>query len=377
MLVVGRKLGGISAFELSRLDLCCRQLLPGSSSDSSWLRHIGRMLTYIVRQRGLYPVPEGGPPAEFPNLCEFRFQFQPATPFGGEAEPGRTAVQGKAGTSTWDSNTGRTYITPAEPMARVDVTIEHGGLTACFDGNVLVLRGTFEDRRQLENALEAIYYLLPAVLTLEFLDAPRVVRVTGRVGEAEFVWALLATGHAFEVTNTERQEKRLADSWNRMLALMPMEKRRLASAVCYFSAACRLELAGDFAWEFLSDILLNLAKVLETLFPPSGDIGSIDASRAGLRSLGMGDEQIERDFIPVLALRNALDVGHPSLAVFHQTDLEVVQRYCQSVIAPFRAMLADAFAAVEHGRLVLAPFEREPRREVVRVIEQIRSRMGE
>lgn len=331
----------------------------------------------MVRQRGLYPVPEGGPPPEFPNVCEFRFHFGPATPFGGEAEPGRTGVLGKAATWTWDSNTGRTYTTPAEPMARVDVTIEHRGLMARFDGNVLVLRGTFEDRPQLQDALEAIYYLLPAVLTLEFVDAPQVVRVTGRVGEAEFVWALLSTADASDVTNTERQEERLADSWNRMSALMPMEKRRLAAAVCYFSAACRLELAGAFAWEFLSDILMNLAKVLETLFPPSGDVGSIDASRAGLRSLAMGDEQIERDFVPVLALRNALDVGHPSLAVFDQADLEVVQRYCESVVAPFRAMLADAFAAVELGVLVLAPFEREPRREVVRVIEQIRSSLGE
>lgn len=334
------------------------------------------MLTYLVRQRGLYPVPEGRPPPEFPNVCEFKFEFEPATPFGGEAEPGRTAVQGKGARSTWDSNIGRTYITPAEPMARVDLTIEHSGITVRFDGNVLVLRGTFEDRRQLQDALETIYYLLPPVLTLELVDAPRVVRVTGRVGEAEFVWALLATGHAFEVTNTERQEERLADSWNRMLALTPMENRRLAAAVCYFSAACRLELAGDFAWEFLSDILLNLAKVLETLFPPSGDMRSIDASRAGLRSIQIGDEQIERDFIAVLALRNALDVGHPSLAVFDQTHLKVVHRYCESVIRPFRAMLAHAFAALEDGRLVLAPFEREPRLEVVRVIEQIRSRMG-
>lgn len=211
------------------------------------------------------------------------------------------------------------------------------------------------------------------MLALEFLDAPVIKQVTGTVGDAQFVWALLSSGEqTLDVTTTERQQSRLVESWKRLVGLMPIENRRLAAALHYFHTACRLERVGQSGWEFLPEILLNLSKVLETLFPPPSGTGTIDSARAGLRQVGLIDDAIERDFVPVIALRNFLDVGHPSLAVFAQSDLEVVQHFCEKVEASFRDMLRVVTDEVRRGQLALADFTREPREDVLRVIERIR-----
>ena len=63
-------------------------------------------------------------------------------------------------------------------------------------------------------------------------------------------------------------------------------------------------------WEFMSEVLLNFAKVLEVLFPAS-ESQTIDAARAGLRELGFAEDEVEKWFVPALALRNHLDVARP------------------------------------------------------------------
>ena len=45
--------------------------------------------------------------------------------------------------------------------------------------------------------------------------------------------------------------------------------------------------------EFVAEVILNLAKSLEVLFPRSGDRKSRDAARAALHSLGYSETQIE------------------------------------------------------------------------------------
>ena len=61
------------------------------------------------------------------------------------------------------------------------------------------------------------------------------------------------------------------------------------------------------AGEFLPEVVLNLAKVLEVLFPPGGDGRTRDAVRQNLSQLGFSELEIEADYIPAMALRNAAE----------------------------------------------------------------------
>jgi hypothetical protein len=69
------------------------------------------------------------------------------------------------------------------------------------------------------------------------------------------------------------------------------------------------------AGEFLAEALPNYTKVLVVLFPGQPGVETMDSARAGLRQLGYPDLEIERDFIPAMALRSHIDVAHVYLGV--------------------------------------------------------------
>ena len=54
----------------------------------------------------------------------------------------------------------------------------------------------------------------------------------------------------------------------------------------------------------MPEMILNLSKVLEVLFPPDGAGRTLDAARRGLTALGFSRTEIEGDYIPAMALRN-------------------------------------------------------------------------
>jgi hypothetical protein len=125
--------------------------------------------------------------------------------------------------------------------------------------------------------------------------------------------------------------------------------------------------------EFVAESLLNLSKVLEVVYGPRHD-----DVRAALGGLGFDAAQIERDFIPVMILRNSLDVGHPSLALLTRRQLETLHRYADRAEGVFRGLLQRIVAAAEVGRLHLPEYELGGAdANTRRTIETIQSRLAE
>ncbi len=150
-------------------------------------------------------------------------------------------------------------------------------------------------------------------------------------------------------------------------------RRRLIAGIHYFHMACRLAREGCTPGEFVAEVLLNLAKTLEVLFPPSGDGRTRDAVRNGLSYLGLSKEQIERDFIPAISLRNEIDVGHVELALFTMDQLKTIHAYAERAEFAFRGMLETLLERVEAGEVQVAPYELSgPDQEAVKVIERLR-----
>ena len=114
---------------------------------------------------------------------------------------------------------------------------------------------------------------------------------------------------------------------------------------------------GATPGEFLAEVLLNLAKALEVLFPPKGDGRVRDAVRAGLLTLGYSEENIEADYIPVMALRNELDVGHVELGLLARDHLEVLHAYTERVEKPFRDLLKTLLDKVEANEFEVEPYQ--------------------
>jgi hypothetical protein len=158
-----------------------------------------------------------------------------------------------------------------------------------------------------------------------------------------------------------------------MAALSIPGRRRVLAAVHYFHVALRLARRGEISGEFLAEMILNLSKTLEVLFPPAGDGRTRDAVRRGLRALDFTDDEIESNYIPCMSLRNEIDVGHVELCLFTLEQLTVIHDYVERSEQAFRALLQRVVDRLTEGRFDVAANDLRPQSvDALRVIERMR-----
>ena len=333
------------------------------------------MLIYQVRPRKLRFKTEGDIPTELPLAAEIRIHLQPLQPFGMSAGGGRTAVYGVEASSRFDANTGFHDIESKQPLRPLDVVIkEPPTRVVSLSGNVLTITEAFDSWEALHREIEAIYFGIPMLLNLTFADPPIVERVDGSIGGHEFRWELSEWKMEFHTTTQDLQEERIYQAWLRMSLLADGSRRRLLAALHHFHMACRLDRSSKTPGEFLPEVLLNLSKTLEALFPPRGKVQTMDAARSGLKQLGFTAEAIERDFIPAMALRNEVGVGHVALALFTRTQLKALHAYTERAETAFRELLDAVVQKIESGDFEIAPYKLHgPPTSVVKIIDKIRA----
>ena len=333
------------------------------------------MLTYQVRKR-VFRLSEGDA-VDLPNPVEISFVFQPLQPFGVVAGGGKTAVRGVPATAHFDANSGKHTIESKEPLQSLNVTIEEPGRRTEIRGNELRVFTHCKTLKDLNDLIQSLYFGFPMLLNVEFVDPPIVERVSGKAGSTSFRWELAKWRMEFETTTQELQEEKIASSWRRFDLLSKPGNRRLIAALHYFHVGCRLSRVGNSPWEFMPEVILNLSKVLEILFPPVGDGKTRDAVRTALKTLDYSEVEIERDFIPAMALRNEIDVGHVSLSLFTLKQLQILHEYTESAEAAFRSMLRRLLDRMQKGHYeVPLYFDLTPSREAVGVIERLAHYFG-
>jgi hypothetical protein len=243
------------------------------------------------------------------------------------------------------------------------------------DGATVTVTTEVRSRKELDNILETYFYALPPLLALEMLESPIVTEVHGRMGAVSFCWGLLDSGReSLDATTKERQEERVQRAFSRLSMLDErhgLANRRLLAATQYLHIARRLLRAPGRRWEFLSEALLNFAKILEALFPAAPQ-QTLDTTRQALSALGFTNIEIEALYIPALALRNSVDVAHPTLAAYTAEQLAVLARYTESAEEAFRRLLDRIFESVAHGEFaVAAPPDIKPSAETLRVMTRL------
>lgn len=310
------------------------------------------MFTYQARKRIFRLVDDSK--LSLPNTFEAVFTLQPLQPFGMSAGEGKTAVQNVGARVDFNANTGHHFVESNQPLKPLEVVVEKPIQKVELRGNVFRIEGRVESLNELEVTLQNIYLGLPILLNVEFADPPIVERVEGKVGDVSFRWELVGWRIELQVTTQDVQEKKAYDSWCRFDVLAMLGNRRLIAALHYFHVFCRLCRAGNTPWEFMGEALMNLSKVLEVLFPPTGDGQTIEAARAGLTGLDCSTEEIDRDFIPAMVLRSNIDSAHVDLSQFTQTQLRVLHTYTEAAETAFRKLLSKLLNEVEAGRYQVA-----------------------
>lgn len=173
------------------------------------------------------------------------------------------------------------------------------------------------------------------------------------------------------VTNKQLQEWYFSQAWEQLTMLLPLDKRRLFAALYYFHIACRLERSGVTPWEFMAEVLLNFSKILEVIFPAK-DGKAIESARAGLEKLAYNSDEIEKWFIPAMALRNNLDVAHVSLATFPQRQLRILHEYTEQAEAHFGELMRRILDRVAQGTFDIPTYEdRKPSGDAEKIMRRM------
>jgi hypothetical protein len=328
------------------------------------------MLTYRVRKRVFRVKGEQRP--EFPAHFDVTFEMAPGQPFGTEAGGGKTAVRAVAAMVQFNANTGHHYIESSDPLKPLDVSIAEPERTITLRGSTLTVSATFATEVELAELVSSIYYGLPILLNVEFADPPIVQSVTAQTGDTLLRWELTDWKMPFTTTTQDEQEEAFVRSYDRFSLISAVHRRRLVAALHYFHVACRLNRVGAVPGEFLAEVILNLAKVLEALYPPPGDAETIDAARRGLSELGFRDTEIERDFVPAIALRNQIDVGHVHLSVFSREQLRLLHAYATRAEDTFRKLMVRVLTRIADGSFDVPEYtDLSPDRDAIRVIERL------
>jgi hypothetical protein len=313
----------------------------------------------------------------FPNKVHIEIAFAPVTGLGGAAPPGLTGIKDQTARLNRDMNTGKVTVSVEKPLD--DVTFDGlvGGVSVHLHGTQLELDFSAQSREQLEGVLNVFHHVLPLVLGVSFVDPPTILHTSGQVGDVPFTWQVERGAGSWDVTSAEIQEARVAEAMRRLEVIVTPANRRLLAGVSYFNRAVRLARSGATAFEFTGEVMLNLAKCLEVLFPPRAGSQGRDAARAGLISLGLSRDDIEAYFLPAMALRSQVDVAHVRLTLFSYEQMMTIQDYSEVAEVKFRGMIARLLAAVGDGSYVLQPYEDEgPDKGVAQLLHRLKGSMA-
>jgi len=316
------------------------------------------MFTYQIRPR-VFRLEEGTN-LSFPAKGKVNFVFGPLQPFGVEAGGGRTAVKAVAATVFFDANTGNHSIESKEPLSPLDVILEEPNRILNLKGNVLTVEQVFETNEELTQFIQGVYFGLPSLLNIEFSDPPVIERVDGVIGETPFRWELAGWRAEFRTTTQEKQELAFSSTWERIGLLSVPTNTRLLAAIHFYYVAVRLHRRATVAGEFLPEAILNYSKVLEVLFPSKGDGKTREAAKEGLKKLEFTDIEIEADYIPAMALRNEIGVGHVDLSLFKPEHLTLIHGYVRRAEYTFHTLLQRLFDKIKSNEFEIEPYERSP-----------------
>lgn len=327
-----------------------------------------------------------GPAPQFPAEAEVRFSLLPPWAFGVkdggslsraafcEVNPASGKREGSVLHA--DKHRGRAWATSPNPLKPLEVCLKGPDQMYTLRGSELVMNIRANSSIDLDTKIQRIYYWLPVYLNLDFADPPTISSVEVQIGPSVALWVpKMIAGVIFpgdQVTQTEYVKSALS-----RVLLEDAAEARLLAALEYFYSATRLTTLGETPGEFLGEVILNFAKILEVLFGAfeGKTTGSIDRARAGLSWLKYSDETIEDAFIPAIALRNSLGVGHPGLAQIPPGDLEAVHWYADSAEGKFRELIKRVIALPRDQRAFLSANSTAIDKSLGKLIGRIRSAM--
>lgn len=327
------------------------------------------MFTYQVRKRNFKF--SQNTKIIFPIQVELTFTLSPLQPFRVKYDGGLTAIKEVKSSIKFDANTGFISIMSEEELVPISAYEKDEIYMFKIDGNHIYIDFIAKSVNHMEEITQSLFFQLPIILNIEYIDTPYIESVDCLIANVLLKWEIERREISIHATNKNIQEEKIIQSWKKYLFFNNDTKhKRIYAALHYFHVACRLTRVGNTPWEFMSEVLLNYCKILEVLFPAEK---TMDKTRLEMNKLGFSSEDINKYYIPSIALRNQIDVAHVDLATFCADDLEVLHKYTEVAEAKFRELLKVIIEKIQNSDYVIPEYtEKKLEKDKLNIIDKMR-----
>lgn len=285
----------------------------------------------------------------FPTLLVAKVKFGPEDAFGVTGSlPRTTAKQSRPANLRWNANEG-TSIWEGDLIEALNTGLEGERLSATWGGNELVLTAEVNSQDAANQLILSANQILPALLSLRLRVFVWIREFVVKIGESKFRFETSTHSYGITIATTEHNEGMATQSIQDWLALRP-ESVRLVMASYYWRHAMRLANLEPSRQSLTAEVILNLAKAIEII---------LSSNRERLRSRaiewGFESDFIEKRIIPVLLIRNKLDVAHVTTGPLSAEQHQVILDFTGVALTQVNTLIARVFEMSKSGDIELDP----------------------
>lgn len=231
-------------------------------------------------------------------------------------------------------------------------------------------------RKKFESLVNWISILLSQFLTVQIGAFVDIESVDGTVAGQQVMALFPAESYSLLLASVDI-ESRFARVQSAILgpAVENPSYPRFVVSTRYFHHALRLIAPTEvnyIPYSVHAEVLLNLAKSIEILFGPSRN-----ELRTRLRELGYSNVQIETQIVPIIIVRNEMDVGHPSSGNANPGEVAVLWRFVDRAIQNVTALLQNVSQYICQNQGFLTPLTDPGETDRAKFVSKIQAYLDE
>ena len=291
--------------------------------------------------------------------------FGPDDAFGIDAEPRTTAKRATPAKLQWNANDGTSFW-QGELIDVIQTELRTDGLSGNWTANVLFFQLHAASSAEAHQIALSASQMLPAFLSLRLNVFVWIKEFLVDIGGVSCRLETLSHRYGITVATAEQNTSAVLMSVEDWLQ-QRSEGLRLVMAIYYYRHAKRLAALEPDRQSMAAEVILNLSKAIEIVFSANRDM-----LRKQARELGFESQFVERWIVPILLIRNELDVAHvtstPLSSFQHQAILDFLDRASVHV----HTMLEKLAELQRSGKLHLKPLADSLDRDKEALLKRIR-----
>lgn len=308
----------------------------------------------------------------------------PGEPFGGNRNnPFIPIISGKHGKEfIFNANFGTVHY-GGTLFEKINMNINLFDNNIELNGNEISVDTICKSLEDFHNLIFNMLNVLPMYLSFAFNLPINIETVRGSlignillngiiVNEMPFTIEYYEASGRFEVSSKENQENKI-NKMVEVLSGIPVDYiDRIFRSVLYYHQALCCKLSTGDSFDYFSERILNLTKIIETLFG-----GEKETIKEKMKIFDYDDDFIEQKIIMLIDIRNYMDIGHAVVEGIEYEELKVIEIYIDEVEEDIRKMILKVMEYCKTNQCEFLKYKPKSLKERKKYIDKIKRFMSE